>query len=188
MNDIWITAAAEFLGSFTGVLGALLVFWLGNRHSSRQEEAQKKQDLMTTLKLLFEELGTHHPALRVYAEKHELARLQPPPLTTDIWHETRFTIARSEYIDLWGDLIIYFSLLRRISQMKGLPIPNPLEDPVLIKRLAEARQQNQALSMRIENILLADAQQRERSPSRKRFWKRSKEGGGSPSTSGSSDT
>ncbi len=170
-----------------GVLGGLMVFWLGIRHGRREEQEKQERELMTTLKLLFEEIGHHRPALRVYAEKHDLALVQPPPLDATIWDETRSTIAQSHYVDLWADLLIYFSLLKRIMRMKDLPIPKPLENPVLVKRLAEARKLNEDLREQIEKIVMTDAENRDRRALRKRFWKRSKKEENLPLPSDSSE-
>lgn len=69
--EVWEAAIGVFLGSFVGVLGALLVFWPGVRHSRRQERARLEWEHMSTLKLLLEDLLQHKNALEI-----KLTRMQ----------------------------------------------------------------------------------------------------------------
>ncbi len=161
MNGFWTTAIGESLGSFVGVLGALMLFWLGTRRDRRQDQERQEWELMTTLQLLIEELGHHQGALRILAKNQESDTLPERSLTTSTWDETRFTIAQSEYVDLWADLMIYFSNLKHIMWLKGLP------NPFLTERLAETRQMNKDLQTRMQELVIS-VKGRDRRP----WWKR----------------
>jgi len=163
---MWESAIGEFLGSFVGVLGALLVFWVGVRYSKRQEEVRLEWEFMSALQLLLVDLLHHRNALKSYASNRASVWTYPDPPNTATWEETRWRIAQLGGGDAWTDLATYYARVRTLETWRQGP-PD-LEAPELTNLLSDMQQQSEDIISAIKESLLTGAKGQDRRP----WWKR----------------
>jgi hypothetical protein len=144
----------------------LFVFWLGTRHSRRQEQVRLEWEFMSALQLVYEDLLHHKHALDSYVGNPELVWTFPLPPTTDIWEAQRWRIVLLGHGDFWSDLSPYYGQVRVLKMWKEGPVR--AHDPALTSLLAKMQQQNEHILRGIKSALLKGVKAQDRRP----WWRR----------------
>jgi hypothetical protein len=163
---MWLSIIGEFLASFVGVLGALLVFWLGTRYGRRQEDTKIEWEFNSALQLVLEDLLDHEGTLNEYASNPEKLWSYVFPLTASTYEEQRWRLVQWGDVDAWTELSLYYRLVRTLQAYKELPVR--ADSPQLAHLLKDLQVGNEYMRARIEATLRVGIKARDRRP----LWRR----------------
>ncbi len=153
MDAAFWGVAGEFLGSFLGVLGALLIFGLETRRVRAEERRRRDRELVGLLMLLYGEIAMNRELMKKYAENRVFLRLPERP-SSDIWDEAKVRIVELAPPMLSGALNSYYRLLRGLRvQLDASPAES--NDAAFVSYVKNLLQGSDGVEVYVEGTIAA---------------------------------